>query len=354
MDLPTDVKVGKVVGRFLLAVGDSADVGGNPDAQAAVGTIKFTPRTPNQRVTWPEYVTVTSRPPLGTLDVDGYLVDGQGQAGIWLTTGAYDVTFLLKNVRINPIQILVTEDHTSVTPLDLALAIPPEGDPLGNSQYAELSDRIGGLEVIAGEGLTLEQLVPAMISIFSPGDDINIYQMDAPNDGFIRFNVMGLDAIRADIDALQLAVPPAYTDEQARDAASTMLVQGANITLTKDDAGDTVTIAATVPTPSSVPQVIDAKTASYTLVAGDVGKLITMNATSPMTLSIPTDASMTWAIGSRVDFLVLNTGMVTCAAVTPGTTSVVGTPTLVSRARYSAFSALKIAANSWAIIGDLA
>lgn len=38
-DLPAEVTFGKVVGRFRLAVPDSADAGSRPDAQADSGTI---------------------------------------------------------------------------------------------------------------------------------------------------------------------------------------------------------------------------------------------------------------------------------------------------------------------------
>lgn len=105
---------------------------------------------------------------------------------------------------------------------------------------------------------------------------------------------------------------------------------------------------------SPVVQTITAKTASYTLAAGDVDTLLTFSSGSAMNLSIPTDANMTWSIGARVDVLVLSTGMVTVVAVTPGTTTVNGTPSLVSRAQWSGLSLIKRAANVWTVVGDLA
>lgn len=105
---------------------------------------------------------------------------------------------------------------------------------------------------------------------------------------------------------------------------------------------------------SPVVQTISAKTASYTLAAGDVNTLLTFSSASAMNLSIPTDANMTWSIGARVDVLVLSTGMVTVVAVTPGTTTVNGTPSLVSRAQWSGLSLIKRAANVWTVVGDLA
>jgi hypothetical protein len=101
-------------------------------------------------------------------------------------------------------------------------------------------------------------------------------------------------------------------------------------------------------------QTIDAKTANYTLVATDVGKLITMTSASALSLSIPTDAAVTWPVGARVDVLVMGAGMVTVSAAFPGTTTVNGTPSLVSRAQWSAFSLIKRAANLWVVVGDLA
>ena len=40
--LPAEIQYGKVVGRFLLAIGDASDADRNPDAQAAAGTVTFT------------------------------------------------------------------------------------------------------------------------------------------------------------------------------------------------------------------------------------------------------------------------------------------------------------------------
>lgn len=141
-DLPAEIKFGKVVGRFLLAGSDSSDAGGEPDSVPATGTVKFVPQVPNQRGLSPEPATVSTLSVICTLDADGYLVDAQGAHGIWLTVGAYDVTFKIKGVRISPLTIGVSEEHTDAAPMDLAVAIPPVGQPINQGQYAELSARI--------------------------------------------------------------------------------------------------------------------------------------------------------------------------------------------------------------------
>lgn len=145
-DLPAEVTYGKVVARFLLSAPDGTDPGSLPDALPGAGFVKFEPRQPNQRVTNPERVTVANRPVRCELDAEGYLIDAQGVRGVWLVTGLYDVTFLVKGVRILPLTISVTKDHVEEFPVDLSVAIPPPGPVLGAGQYVELSARVEALE----------------------------------------------------------------------------------------------------------------------------------------------------------------------------------------------------------------
>ena len=137
-ELPAEIQFGKVTGRFMLAVGDGVDPGSEPDAQPAIGTVRFEPRVANQKVLLPEPTLVTSRPPVCDLDAEGYLVDSQGNPGVWLLVGSYDVVYNLQGVRLSPMTITVTEDHTELTPLELPLLVPNGANPLTPSEYAEL------------------------------------------------------------------------------------------------------------------------------------------------------------------------------------------------------------------------
>jgi hypothetical protein len=161
VDLPAEVVLGKVVGLFLVAVTDSDDVGTAPDAQPETGTIKFVPKLTTQRVLAPELMTIINRGVISTLNVDGRIVDAQGAVGLWLVAGTYDVTFTLKNSKILPMTITVTEAHTELTPLDLALAIPPPGPVIDQGQYAELSLRIDAVSV--GGGVTDHGLLTGLL-----------------------------------------------------------------------------------------------------------------------------------------------------------------------------------------------
>lgn len=98
---------------------------------------------------------------------------------------------------------------------------------------------------------------------------------------------------------------------------------------------------------------INTQTASYTLVLTDSGKQVEMNVASANNLLIPTDASVAFPVGTTILVVQLGVGQTTIAAVTPGTTTVNGTPGLKLRAQYSTATLIKRAANNWLVSGDL-
>jgi len=97
---------------------------------------------------------------------------------------------------------------------------------------------------------------------------------------------------------------------------------------------------------------------SYTAVLADAtNTLVTMDNASANTFNIPTDASVAFDIGTVLNIYMKGAGITTITATTPGTTTVVsagatiGSPVL---ARYKTASAIKLAANSWTVIGGIA
>lgn len=96
---------------------------------------------------------------------------------------------------------------------------------------------------------------------------------------------------------------------------------------------------------------------SYTGVLGDAtNTLITMDNASANTFYIPTDASVAYDIGTVLNVYMKGAGVTTITATTPGTTTVVsagatiGSPVL---GRYKIASCIKLAANSWTVIGGI-
>lgn len=98
---------------------------------------------------------------------------------------------------------------------------------------------------------------------------------------------------------------------------------------------------------------INAQTGTtYTPVLGDESKLVTLSNAAAITVTLPQNSALAFPIGGRIDFVQLGAGKPTFAAGAGAT--VVGTPSLGLRAQYSAVSAIKISANGWLLVGDLA
>jgi hypothetical protein len=102
-----------------------------------------------------------------------------------------------------------------------------------------------------------------------------------------------------------------------------------------------------------------AKTDNYTVASGDEFNLFSMNNAITKQFSIPTDATFNFAVGTEINFFwITGAGQPTIGAVTPGTTTVISTgatsATPKLRVANSAATAIKIAANSWLVVGDIA
>jgi hypothetical protein len=102
-----------------------------------------------------------------------------------------------------------------------------------------------------------------------------------------------------------------------------------------------------------------AKTDDYTFASGDEGKVFSMNAATAKEFRIPTDATFNFGIGTQFNvFWITGTGQPSIVAATPGTTAVISTGATSAspllRVANSMATAVKIAANSWIVTGDIA
>jgi hypothetical protein len=101
------------------------------------------------------------------------------------------------------------------------------------------------------------------------------------------------------------------------------------------------------------------QTATYTAVLTDNrNKLVRMNVASANNFQIPTNASVAFPIGSVINVVQIGAGQTTIQAVTSGTTTIQSTGATATapklRAQYSAASCVKVATDTWIVIGDLA
>ena len=136
-------------------------------------------------------------------------------------------------------------------------------------------------------------------------------------------------------------------------------------------ASPTFTGTVTVPTSSAVTDAaqrqdtwtergINAQTGTtYTLVLGDAGQLVTFNNASAIAVSIPTNASVAFPVGTRIDVAwITGAGQPTISATTPGTTTVKSTGATAASPKLSAVNAgaslVKIATDVWMVFGSIA
>lgn len=145
----------------------------------------------------------------------------------------------------------------------------------------------------------------------------------------------------ADTDALPEGATNLYfTSERVDDRVAALLVSGAGITLTYNDASGALTVDAL--------PVVEMKTADHTLVLADAGKHLRMNATVANAVTIPPNSSVAFAIGTDVWVEQTGTGATTVVAGAGVTLrSTVGDH---PSARYGVVHYRKIASDTWQVI----
>lgn len=103
---------------------------------------------------------------------------------------------------------------------------------------------------------------------------------------------------------------------------------------------------------------LNAKTATYTVVLTDNrNTLVTMSVASANDFLIPTNASVAFPIGSVINVIQIGAGQTTIKAVTSGTTTISSTGATATtpklRKQFSAASCIKVATDTWYVVGDI-
>jgi hypothetical protein len=94
------------------------------------------------------------------------------------------------------------------------------------------------------------------------------------------------------------------------------------------------------------------KTSDYTIALPDSSKTVTVNSGSTVTITVPTNTSVPFAIGTKIDFVGLGSGTVEFG-VASGVTLNSKNSWLKLNAQYSGATLIKIDTNTWVLIGDL-
>lgn len=98
---------------------------------------------------------------------------------------------------------------------------------------------------------------------------------------------------------------------------------------------------------------------TYTFVLTDANNtLVTASNASAQTYSIPTNANVAYPIGSQINIIAIGAGQVTINAVTSGTTTVLSNGATAAspklRVQYSSATLIKVATDTWYVVGDIA
>jgi len=100
------------------------------------------------------------------------------------------------------------------------------------------------------------------------------------------------------------------------------------------------------------------KTVDYTAVIADqYQQLISMNKATAVDFKIPINGSVAFAVGTVITILNKGVGTVTISAVTPGTTTVLSagaTAASPTVAQYKSAACIKVATDTWYVVGAIA
>ena len=91
---------------------------------------------------------------------------------------------------------------------------------------------------------------------------------------------------------------------------------------------------------------------SYTFIITDVRKLVTFNNAGAITVIVPSNSSVAFGIGARIDIAQLGSGQVTLVEESTGM-NIRNASSLALSGQYSAGSIIQIDIDEWLLVGDL-
>lgn len=97
---------------------------------------------------------------------------------------------------------------------------------------------------------------------------------------------------------------------------------------------------------------VSSKTSNYTLALADAGLIIELDHATAITLTVPSNASVAFAVGTRIDLVQAGEGITT--VVEAGGVDVRSAATLTLGGKWSGASLYKRATDEWVLVGDLA
>ena len=170
---------------------------------------------------------------------------------------------------------------------------------------------------------------------------------DAPSYGLGSDSVTTIKILDANVTAAKLA----------SDSVTTVKILDSNVTTAKIADGAITQAKLATGTPQagfrSVQNAATITSSNYTIQLTDLGKLVEIDNATACTLTVPTNASVAFSVGDRIDVLQIGAGQVTITPVS-GTVTINGYDGgLLLNGQWAAATLIKRATNTWVAVGNL-
>ena len=143
------------------------------------------------------------------------------------------------------------------------------------------------------------------------------------------------------------------SDTDAIAISSGGVVTFSQVPLFPADTIETADIQDNAVTPAKIAGAVNAQTGTtYTFVIGDAFKTVTSSNASAQTITIPPNSSVAFAVGDRIDVVMLGAGTTTVTGGSGVTVNGVSTGSGAISAQYAAVSCLKLATDTWLLMGN--
>jgi hypothetical protein len=347
-----------------LQVGSSDDLAGIISDESGTGVLAFTtsPTFTTPALGTPSAVTLTNGTGLPVSGISASTSDAIGVGTIELGH-ATDTTLARASsgvVTIEGVNVVTTSSTDTITNKSISLATNTVTATLAELNTA-VSDAdvasIAGSETLTNKTLTAPKFADLGFIADANGNELII-----------------LDTVASAVNEVTLAnaattgTPTLTASGGDTDISLDLVAKGTGkvkaggvdlVTISSTDTLTNKTLTTPVMTNPKITLTYSAKTAAYTADSGDEGGVFSMNNASTIQFNIPTDETFDFAIGTQFNvFWLTGAGQPTIGAVTPGTTTVISTgatsDTPKLRVANAMATCLKIAADSWIVVGDIA
>ena len=277
------------------------------------------------------------------VDADLFVVD-DGADGTNRKTAASRIKTYVADVT------LTTAAQTNITSLGTLTALTVDNIAINGTNIGHTSDT--DAIAIASDGVVTMNQIP----VFSAGINVSGGTIAGTLATAAQTNITTVGTLTTlTVDSIIInGTNIGHTsDTDAIAIASDGVVTFSQVPVLPADTIETADIQDNAVTPAKIAGAVNAQTGtSYTSVIGDAFKTVTMSNGSANKLTIPPNSSVAYAVGDRIDVVMLGSGTTSIQGGSGVTVNAVSTGTVAIAAQFAAVSCLKIATDTWVAMGN--